>query len=860
MRRRVRFLAACCGVLLALGWPAWGAPAPAETPQDATPAPALAPRDVVIVVDVSRSMDDIFGNVQAAVQEFLDNARPADRFTLVTFSDGVQVVRAWQDPTPEALDAVKAAVAELQPNGRFTNITAAVRRSVRLLREAAQRDETGTRVRLVLLITDGRHNPPNRNTSPTFDSILQRYGDFRSGKDWFVHYIAVREIEDDETLEFVRAAGGQISLLNEQRLDELAARMDELETPVPMTLRAVDGAVSVVRGDRPLGPGRAGQALFPGDVLLTGARGRAIVEIGTFGVVGVDPSSRVEIVRVNFNPIRNLREAVLRVEAGAVYASVDSTDGPVKFLVETPQTVSRVTGTVLVVEVSPAGDTTRVGVLEGSVDVADQDDAHVVSVLTGSMTTTNVLGRPGEPAPLSPALREFWGIWQMAMDGGSDALGALAGHFVRARWESLRADLGPLTPGTSVDEQVSVGLGELSGFLLRTEIIDSKVPPAIQMSVRAVPGPAEIPGAPAVITVTAAVPEDVELHYNDEYTARVQLSSTGLPANMHPTFPITVSTGPRPAGLAGRAATVPTEVWRGLLAASTLGPLVLYGLYRVWSNSRIALPLGRLLLTRNPAPDRWDRTAIDLEKVGHGTQSDAITIGRAADNVLALPDDTLQPYHTELRVTGRRKANRRLIIVVKQGADVRINGERVNPGSIQLLDKMRVQVGDFEFLYEDTKYYQQVEVATRNQEVLRGVLHSWDLRMSDFLLALEDTDLRQETSPELVIKFSDVETITVFKAPRRRRKSLSRKARGAAAVVHLHSGRQLQGWLRRDYNTTALRFYFFPENQPEVDYVIVERASVTRIETPAGMEAVRTPASTVTGPRRVRTTTVPHTG
>lgn len=838
---------ALVSVLLAglVGWPGAldAAFAPLTFPEDAAAPPhaesadTYAGRDIVVLVDVSRSMDDIFSGVQLALRDFVSNMRPKDRVTLVAFSDGVSVVEEWQTAEAPHRFRLRQAVDALEPRGRYTNITGGLRRALDILREASLQSTDPHRVRFVVLITDGRHNPPPRLKAPSFEELLDRYPDFRPNEDWFIHYITVRDVRDDATLAFVRSAGGQISLLNEDRLGELAVAMDQLEVTFPVHLRDLVGQAWLTDAAGDTRVARRGEALQAGDVLRTDPRSRAVVAFEGCGMVGVDRNSRLRLVGATFNPVLRRFTVGLHVEAGRICTSVHRSAGQVAFQVTTATSRTRVTGTVFITEVDQLTQTTATGVLKGEVQFGARKTGESVAVAAGSMATADPLGGLGEVASVPDAMHRQWTVWRRALVD-SQPLDDLLAWFVGARWETQGARVGPLEPGTSAVVQVPVDTSDLSGATLRAEIVHSKLPPGIATAALLEPPPADRPDEPALLTLLAEVPENFPLTYNREYAARVRLTGPDFPRGEEPTFRAVFFTGPKPVGIVTQGSfghrvqhrfeSTPMEVWWALMAASIVIPALVYVVASYVQSTRIVIPLGRLLLTLNPFPDRWEQTVVNLEDLARGKKVSAITIGSAPDNELQLPDPSLAPHHARIEVSGRLRANRRLFLHVHPPHAVSVNGTDLTHGSVELLDKMRIRLGGFEFLYEDTQHYQQVEVALRDQQVIRGVLHSWDLRMSDFLLAPDDTDLRQQDTAEVRIPFAEVEDITVFRDPRRRRRRHD-KRRGVPARLRMHSGRRHHGWVRPDYSKKVPRFYFFPEKRPDVDYMIIERRALEKI-------------------------------
>ncbi|MGB2567915.1 VWA domain-containing protein [Micromonospora citrea] len=116
--------------------------------------------DYVVLVDVSRSMRDggRYEQTKRGLRTFLAALAPDDRVALVTFADSARLVH--DGPAGRAPDQLVAKLPRTA-DGRHTDIGAAIESSLRLVgrRGAAP-------IATVLLLTDGRHDPPAGSAYP----------------------------------------------------------------------------------------------------------------------------------------------------------------------------------------------------------------------------------------------------------------------------------------------------------------------------------------------------------------------------------------------------------------------------------------------------------------------------------------------------------------------------------------------------------------------------------------------------------------------------------------------------------------------------------------------------------------------
>lgn len=787
------------------------------------------PRDVVLLIDISGSMDEIFPTVQGALREFIDGSARGDSITLVPFADRARTLESVVLRGDGDRARLKAEIGALEPSGYYTDITGALQHGTRILRTAHEQPGGARRLQLVLLLTDGRHNPPDRAAAPTFDDIVSRYSDFRPGQEWFVHYITVGDVLDEETLGFITAAAGRVTRLEKADIGSLESVLRSMDMPVVVSVEDLIGEVTVRGGGGGGRPAVLGARLTAGQTLVTGADGRAVVRFEEIGSVGVDPDTVMEIRHASRNPAIQTQHVVLWVPAGRVWAQVSRRRGNLAFEIHSPQAHSRVTGTAYVQEVSAASGLTRIAVFGGTVVASDPLGEHAQPVLGGRMILADTSGTLGAPVPWPQPLSETQRVWRQALDEGKQ-LRELLASFAAVRWQVLEVEFGPVQAGAQYREALSVDLGVLTSPRLTADIVHATWPPDLFDVQATVHPPAAGVEGPTRVEVSARVADAWTAQRTERYEGLVELRGPDLPPGLKMRFPVYLFREPTPSRAATTAST-PGVLW-WLLGVSLLLPAVGYVVMR-WRASRgFAVPLGRLLLRKNPAPRAWSTTSIDLEGLCKRQEVTEVSIGAGPTNLIQLPDPLLREEHAVLRVRGRHRANRRVYLYLARGAHVRVNNVIVRRGPIEMLDGMLIRFGNFIFEYEDSRNSDQIEIAMRDRRIVHGVLRSWDLTASTFMVSQEERDLETTESPERMIAFADVEDISVLRREDAKRtlEPLRQRAHGAKARVHMRSGRRHEGWVRHDYNHRNKRFYFFPAHRPDVDYMIIEAESVKRLQ------------------------------
>lgn len=269
---------------------------------DAAPPP---PRDIVLVLDVSRSMDDAFPQVIAGLETFLADTGADDTLTLSTFGDGVKFIVRRRRLGPQAQPAVRQMLEGLAPTDRFTNITYGVDRA---LSELIKMGPAPGRFREVILLTDGKHNPApgSRIPVPTFEELAQKAKRLEPAG-WYIRYVVLGPEDDPDMTALVATLAGEATMLQHIRHPALATDLaDVLRTPwlpTALTVEAFQGQVTLERPGEPPVPLAPGAQLHEGDRLQTGGDGYVMVLTPGEARFGLNPNSTWMVAQARRNPL-----------------------------------------------------------------------------------------------------------------------------------------------------------------------------------------------------------------------------------------------------------------------------------------------------------------------------------------------------------------------------------------------------------------------------------------------------------------------------------------------------------------------------------------------------------------------------
>lgn len=141
-------------------------PALAELPPNSFESDHFKPVNVVFVLDVSSSMKlgEKMDLMKYSLNRLVDDMRPEDHISLVTYSDGASVLLAPTSCTQQ--EAIKAKVAELKPHGMTAG-----GKGIKLGYKQALQQLSPDKANLVIIITDGAFN----KSSDDYQKTVRKY-------------------------------------------------------------------------------------------------------------------------------------------------------------------------------------------------------------------------------------------------------------------------------------------------------------------------------------------------------------------------------------------------------------------------------------------------------------------------------------------------------------------------------------------------------------------------------------------------------------------------------------------------------------------------------------------------------------
>ena len=185
---------------------------------------ATMPKDVVFMVDTSRSIDqDTIDEITDGIANGLGAMNPGDRFNIVLFSDQVRFFQ--RDPTPVNRDSLRLArkwLGGVRSRG-YTDVNLA-------LRQLLRRDIPDGRVYELIMISDGKPTLGVLDTRELIN-LITRENDLNAS----IYCVGVGRGQDNRLLDFLayRNKGFSIRVPNRRHIaTEITALMSRLRFPI----------------------------------------------------------------------------------------------------------------------------------------------------------------------------------------------------------------------------------------------------------------------------------------------------------------------------------------------------------------------------------------------------------------------------------------------------------------------------------------------------------------------------------------------------------------------------------------------------------------------------------------------------
>ena len=151
-------------------------------------------------------MRDMFDDVKHAILDYALGARPGDNVALISFGKGATLRVRQKVSSEKDLRVFEDELTRLEPTEHYTNISAAVERGMEELRLFERKYPDHART--IVLVSDGKNNPPDDADALTFEEILEKYPDLMRHGDSGFFYLSLGDDPDPEVMAFIKKVEG----------------------------------------------------------------------------------------------------------------------------------------------------------------------------------------------------------------------------------------------------------------------------------------------------------------------------------------------------------------------------------------------------------------------------------------------------------------------------------------------------------------------------------------------------------------------------------------------------------------------------------------------------------------------------
>ena len=175
-------------------------------------------QDTIFLIDASSSMLDIFDDVKGAILDYVRESQPGDNVVLISFGKGVTLRVRQKISSKKDIKAIEFDLASLNPDEYYSNISGALEKGMEELRRLERKNPD--HVRTVVLMSDGKNNPPDDIAQPlTFQELLEKYPNLARYSDLGFFYLSFGEDPDPEVMSFIEEVEGMSFDLGKDSVD-----------------------------------------------------------------------------------------------------------------------------------------------------------------------------------------------------------------------------------------------------------------------------------------------------------------------------------------------------------------------------------------------------------------------------------------------------------------------------------------------------------------------------------------------------------------------------------------------------------------------------------------------------------------
>lgn len=733
-------------------------------------------RELVVIVDVSASMQDLFDEAKARAKQFVSSAQIGDRVTIITFGKSSHLVERSRIRNSYDIARLISVIDELEATEYATNLPAGMERGLSALKRFYDEDPNNSRV--LMWLSDDKNNPPDIPGAVTFSTLKEqqtgrlpdrRWFDFEapieseaeSDIQWFVDWIGRSKMH----LSVELLTGDLGTLLAPDLERDLRFRFEPSTEAVTGTSFSVVAEVTAQSGK----PYSEAIPVFPSEIVCEGSPWEQTLRVmfpdrpGSYvcRISLVLPSDKLLVISP---PQLSLR--------GKVQAEIKRIQSPVAAFDATVNEGLR--------------DARRTGTSTQSA-LAPRERAELSQEARRAVTKTSLLFGP------------------IAARGRYQATASLT-PTRNLPLESIRMKPSfELPAGLEFEPGFRVKDGKLFADLYLTagENLQLKDGWELKGDISFISSEEDVTIYPASLPVK---------FYTKEGASRWGRRELD-----------TVPAYERLAEVMTDMKVYAPKAGKGLLAL--LGLWLLYYLIRRYVFGMTEL-VGSLEVVNNPGERKMK--PVNLRRMGKLRGANSLTVGSGGKADIVLPHDSLADLHAKI-TTARTDAGAVVFVQPLSHNPILVNDIAYTRRK-EIGDRDIISIGEFTLLYRCPDIQRQTIVRFADGKSIRGVLVSWDIDSPTFEFLPKGAP---SLDARMVIEFSELKAVFfIRKQPRfsgKRFFASDRPSGGRPTEVIFNDGERLEGYMIGEASEWSKRFYIIPKERGEAALALVEHSAVQNI-------------------------------
>jgi hypothetical protein len=741
-------------------------------------APAEETRELVAVIDISTSMQDLFHEAKVQVKQLVSSAQIGDRVTIITFGERSYLVERSRIRSSYDIARLISVVDELEATEYSTNLPAGMARGLSELQQFYEESPNSSRI--LMWLSDDKSNPPDIPDIITFTSLKEQQTDRLPDKGWFEFERPIKPEAKSDTQWFIDwASRSEMQLSVELLTDDLGTLLaPDLERILRLRFK-------------------------PSSEAVIGTSFLVVAEVTAQD--GKPYSEAIPVFPSKIVCQREPWEQTLRVmfpDRGGTYVCRISLVLPSdKLLSISPPQLSlnaKVQPEIKLIQRQVAAINNVIQ--EGFQQARQQNKAvtdRAFTPLERAELSRDARQSPSQTrllfGPISPR-----GQYQVTASLTPTQNLSVETISMKSSFE--------LPTGLEFTPEYRVSDGKLFADLFLTAGEDLELEGGWELK-----GDISFHASADSITI---FPGTIPVKFYAEKAATTRWGRREL--DSQPTY----NQFARVMGIAKEYAVIGGK---GLLVLAVLWFFVYLVRRYVFGMTEL---VGTLEIVKNPGEHKLK--PINLRRMGKIRATNSLTIGSSDKADIMLSHDSLADWHAKI-TTAKTDAGTVVFVQPLHHNQILVNDIGYTRRK-EIGDKDILSIGDYTFLYRCPEIQRETIVRFADGRTMRGVLVSWDIDSTAFEFLPKGAP---SLDARMAVDFSELKAVFFVRKPTRfsgeRIFTPDRRPSGRPVEIIFKDGELLEGYMVGEASEWSKRFYLIPRERGEVALVLIEHSAVQNI-------------------------------